>query len=354
MPLQSELEASLHLGTSFISTISPVLRTQQTVHELHPPRRGLHIGSDQLHPLTIDSKDLFDSFAQTQAGLSNDLGFANNFIWMSRMSGFYALIDDCFCLFALNGNVLSLLLPPLGDVGKQAGALKHCFDIMDTYNQGSGDSAVEFVDQEFVLNHGLEKGSDHWSLEPQFDDYVYLTCDLIELSGNAYKNKRNEINQFLRAYPSYRLERLESRHHEGIRDLLGLWVSDRLRGMQGASVVSFIETVELERMSIERALHHYDALGLEGLCLVIDGRIEGFTLGERITGKVASILIEKTNFAITGAAQFLFREFSRSLSDCPYTNVGDDLGLENLRRVKMSYRPALFGEKMTLRRNAPA
>ena len=52
-------------------------------------------------------------------------------------------------------------------------------------------------------------------------------------------------------------------------------------------------------------------------------------------------------------AQYLFREFSKVFADCTYINVGDDLGFENLRRVKMSYRPALFGEKIILRRLLP-
>jgi len=63
------------------------------------------------------------------------------------------------------------------------------------------------------------------------------------------------------------------------------------------------------------------------------------------------VLVEKTNFAIPGSAQHLFREYAKTFADCTYINVGDDLGLENLRRVKMSYRPALFGEKITLQRN---
>ena len=66
---------------------------------------------------------------------------------------------------------------------------------------------------------------------------------------------------------------------------------------------------------------------------------------------MGNVLVEKTNFAIPGSAQYLFREFAKIFADCTYINVGDDLGLENLRRVKMSYRPALFGDKVTIRRN---
>jgi len=72
-----------------------------------------------------------------------------------------------------------------------------------------------------------------------------------------------------------------------------------------------------------------------------------------LVGRGANVLIEKTNFNIQGAAQYLFREFSKVFADCTYINVGDDLGFENLRRVKMSYRPAMFGEKIILRRLLP-
>jgi hypothetical protein len=110
-------------------------------------------------------------------------------------------------------------------------------------------------------------------------------------------------------------------------------------------VVSFIE---YEHKAIQRSIDLYDQLGLVGLSLFVDGRLAGFTFGERIRPDVASVIVEKTDFAIQGAAQYLFREFSKVLSDCRFINVGDDLGFENLRRVKMSYRPAFFGEKCVL------
>jgi len=118
----------------------------------------------------------------------------------------------------------------------------------------------------------------------------------------------------------------------------------------GEAIADFFYTVEQERQAIERALAHYDTLGLSGLALIIDGRLAGFTFSERITPDVGNVLVEKTNFAIPGSAQYLFREFAKTFIDCTYINVGDDLGLENLRRVKMGYRPALFGDKIVPRR----
>jgi hypothetical protein len=192
--------------------------------------------------------------------------------------------------------------------------------------------------------------AESWLIERSLPDYIYHTEDLVQLKGNAYKTKRGEINQFRRVHPDHRLEKLGPQHWDDIRGLINTWLRNRLQYLSGEAIADFFYTVEQERQAIERALTHYDRLGLNGLCLYISNKLEGFTFGERITPDVANVLVEKTNFAIPGSAQYLFREFAKEFPDCTFINVGDDLGLENLRRVKMSYRPALFGEKFCLRR----
>jgi len=312
------------------------------------PRHYLVIENHRLYPLTIEAKSLFDRYAGLIETPLSDYTFANNIIWLSQKSGFYQIIEDCFCLFALHGNCLTMLLPPLGRRANQAAALDACFRIMDGYNATPFLSKIEYVYRDFVL--ALDTADDRWLIERSLPDYIYLTDDLIQLRGNAYKTKRGEINQFRRSHPDHRLERLGPQHWEGIRALIDTWLRNRLRYISGEAIADFFYTVEQERQAIERALTHYDTLGLQGLCLYINNRLEGFTFGERITPTVANVLVEKTNFAIPGSAQFLFREFAKDFAGCRFINVGDDLGLENLRRVKMSYRPAFFGEKVILRR----
>jgi hypothetical protein len=317
----------------------------------HFPKHYLAIEHHRLYPFTIEAKPLFDRYIKfIQAPLS-DYTFANNIIWLSQKSGFYQIIEDCFCLFSLNGNCLTMLLPPLGEPARQPAALAACFGIMDGYNPSPYLSTVEYVYRDFASV--LETCGSAWLVERSLPDYIYRTDDLIQLKGNAYKTKRSEINQFRRTYPDHRMETLGPQHWEGIRELINTWLKNRIQYMTGEAIADFFYTVEQERQAVERALQHYDTLGLQGLCLFINDRLEGFTFGERITPDVANVLVEKTNFAIPGSAQYLFREFAKTFTDCTFINVGDDLGLENLRRVKMSYRPALFGEKTTLRHNAP-
>ncbi len=333
----------------------PPATTTQTHHQA---RHFLSAGEHRLLPFTIDAKPLFDSHLRNSDFVVADLSFANNFIWLSRMSAFHQIIADCFCLFSLNGNQLGMLLPPIGAADNPLKALRSCIAVMDDYNNAPGETQVDYVTPEFArllkldgdgVTPHLPRGP--WRLEPAFPDYIYRTTDLIELRGNSYKTKRSEINQFVRTYPRHTVEPLRRHHWQGIRELLSNWMHARIAGLSGTAVAEFVASIELERQAIERALAHYDALGLRGLCLLIDGRLAGFTIGERLNDNVASILIEKTDFAIPGAAQYLFREFVKTFADCRYINVGDDLGLENMRRVKMSYRPAMFAEKFTLRRS---
>lgn len=340
-------------GESLRSSESPQLTLFN--NELFP-RNYLAIEGHRLYPLSIDVKPLFDRYqALAQIPLS-DYSFANNIIWLSRQSGFYQIIEDCFCLFTLNGNCLTMLLPPLGDVSRQRAALQACFEIMDGYNPTPYLSVVEYVHRDFLSVLEMTgdasfpaTGGDGWLVERSLPDYIYSTEDLILLRGNPYKTKRGEINQFHRAYPNHHIETLGPQHWGAVRALMDTWINNRLRYLAGEAIADFFFTVEMERKALERAIEYWDRLRLDGLALFIDGKLEGFTFGERILPTVASVLVEKTNFAILGSAQFLFREFVKCFNDCIYINVGDDLGLENLRRVKMSYRPVMFGEKFTVR-----
>lgn len=107
----------------------------------------------------------------------------------------------------------------------------------------------------------------------------------------------------------------------------------------------------IKKTAIKRMLNFYKELGLIGIVIYIDDEMHGFTVGEQINEGVASVIIEKTNFQTLGCAQFIFREFSKILKQkyaCEFINVGDDIGFENLKKVKMSYRAYKLDIKYTI------
>lgn len=290
----------------------------------------------------------------------SDYTFASNYIWLSTASGFYAIINDTFCLFILAGGEISMLLPPLGKKENVFEAMKECFEIMNTHNSRKNYSKIEYVHEEILEGFVdfLEEGTmiyeklQDYVIEKKLVDYIYKTDDLIELKGNSYHTKRNEINRFKKSYANYKIEVFEKeKHGEDVLGLFNKWVTDRTRYMPKEEVETFMDGIYFEKFAIKRMIQNYNELNLVGLVIYIDNEIKGFTVGEKINEETANIIIEKTDFEVLGCAQFIFREFSKLLKeqyDSKYINVGDDMGFENLKKVKMSYRPYKLAPKYTI------
>ena len=120
-------------------------------------------------------------------------------------------------------------------------------------------------------------------------DYIYLTEDLIKLQGRKYHRKRNHIKQFNEKY-SYQYHPLTSE-----------WISECLRletewcDLRHCEVVPGLAN---ESMAIKEALTHFDQLKVKGGVILINGKVEAFTLGEPLNRETVVIHIEKANPAL--------------------------------------------------------
>jgi hypothetical protein len=92
-------------------------------------------------------------------------------------------------------------------------------------------------------------------------------------------------------------------------------------------------------LCLENLFNKWDDLSFKGMVVKIDKQIRGFTLGFKINKNTFCINYEIADLAFKGIAQFIFRTFCQSLKNYKYINVMDDSGLENLKKVKLSYRP---------------
>ena len=321
---------------------------------------NLSIGKHILLPFTLDAKPVFEKYLSSLEVEVGDYTFAANFIWLANSSGFYAILNECFCLFVITGGELTMLLPPLGEKSRISDTIVECFEIMNENNSSPYYARIDYVQtsmiEEFVQSAdeaaSMFEMLEYYIIEKKLVDYVYEADSLIELRGNSYHTKRTEINKFKKSYEDYVIEALDSvKHHDEIIQLFNKWVADRLKYMPKEEAEVFLEGIHQERYAIKQMLKHYKALELIGLVIYINGELKGFTAGERISNDMASVIIEKTDFEVLGCAQFIFREFSKMLKEhygVTYINVGDDMGFENLRKVKMSYRPFKLVPKYTI------
>jgi len=313
-----------------------------------------------LKPFTLEVKYEMDHYLQFIKTEISDYTFASNYIWLSNASGFYGIVNNCFSLFILQADQLTMLLPPIGEKRFINDAMVQCFEIMNSVNKDVSASRIDYVCEDVLSNfvNYLEEGTDifeileNYVVEKRLIDYVYNTEDLINLSGNSYNSKRNEINKFKKIYENVKVEILDPvLHRDACTGLFQKWIASRMQYMPKEDSERFMDGISYERFALKRMFTYYKELELFGIILRINDEISGFTIGEKLDGDIASIIVEKTDFEKLGSAQYIFREFCKALKEeygSKYINVGDDMGFENLKKVKMSYRPSKLIPKYTI------
>ncbi len=93
----------------------------------------------------------------------------------------------------------------------------------------------------------------------------------------------------------------------------------------------------------------YFYLGLTGMILFVEGTVAAVTVGEKITDDTALIHLEKADTEFLGSYPAVNQLFvSNFFANTRYINREEDMGIEGLRKAKLSYRPAFLLEKFTV------
>ncbi|MEP9411629.1 MAG: DUF2156 domain-containing protein [Candidatus Brocadia sp.] len=299
-----------------------------------------------LNRLKIEDKRLFDKYVREENVNLCDYSFANNFIWKGSIDLLWKLIDNNFCLFGVTSRGMSMMLPPLGKNNIQ-NTLSECFSLMKEINDSSSfESYINYVYEDFLkfFDNSL------YRIVESYPDYIYKTSDLIKLAGRKYEKKRNEINFFKRHYNAS-FEKFCPRHIADALLMVDQWKKEKIQesNLSNHSENHYHCSLIHEAEAAKCAIIFSEELGLTGAIITINGRIEGITLGEKITHDTASVLIEKTNNSFHGMPQFIYQQFCASDFSCiDYINAGEDWGIEGLRRAKMSYHPCMLAKKFLI------
>jgi hypothetical protein len=171
-------------------------------------------------------------------------------------------------------------------------------------------------------------------------DYVYLTENLIRLSGNRYHSAKNHVNR-LKKKGGWEYLPLTPELVDQCLNLQEDWC--RLRQCdESPSLLN-------EEQAILEAFRHIDLLSYRGSVIRMEDKVEAFTLGERLNPDTVVIHVEKANPEIPGLYALTNQQFlEKEWSDTRYVNREQDLGEPGLRKAKESYHPEFMVEKFTL------
>ena len=277
----------------------------------------------------------FAPFFASEGELSCEMNFISIYVWKRVYENrFY--MDDKTLIFKSKtddgkGYVFSL---PYGD-------LDYGMSIIFSYCKEQGITPNLWVSQGERLTEFLKKYN-CYEIIPERDnfDYIYRREDLAELKGKKYHSKRNHISAFSKAY-NWSYEPLTSENKADFLAFSDKWYNDK--GIEED------EGLRAEKQALGEILDSNVGIEYKGALIRVDGRVVAITLGSPINSEVFDIHYEKADKDFSVAYTLINREFAaRELGDYTYINREDDLGIEGLRKAKLSYKPEIILEKYSM------
>ena len=280
--------------------------------------------------LSLKDKKVFRKYLGLAEHELSVFAFENIYIWKGLFQIEWAIIEDSLSVFFRDQLGCFLYLAPLG-AKKDPVAVEGSFEIMDRFNKNREISRVENVEEkevDFYRRAGYQ-------CQVKSYDYLCLGSDLAKLKGNKFKSQRASYNYFTRHY-AFEYSPFTLKDKGECLKLYDSWTKARQDHNADRIYQGMLED---SRNSLKNMLDNYADLNLVGRVVRIDKKIRGFTFGFKLNPHTFCILYEITDLSVKGLAQFIFRKFSGDLADYKYINIMDDSGLENLKKVKLSYHP---------------
>ncbi|MGN0771188.1 MAG: phosphatidylglycerol lysyltransferase domain-containing protein [Christensenellales bacterium] len=233
-------------------------------------------------------------------------------------------------------------LPPLTTLDK----IPSAYDALDDYCNETGNKLyVMSTPQEYV--DIIDADRYKWSINHDYDEYLYSPQDLINLEGKKYHAKRNHVKKFVETYShsvdgkGYVFRSYCDDDYDNVMQLITGWQNSKSFDEEYSDAEA--DEYKLVKMALGRVsvCPHCFADVIE-----YDGRIIAFSMGEITASGVGITHIEKGDIAYNGVYPALCQMFAKKhYENCRIVNRQEDMGLEGLRRSKRSLYPIGFAKK---------
>lgn len=287
----------------------------------------------RFQPVRLEHRDELTRFLASHDVVFCEYNFATLFMWGEQYRIAWLIHENRLWIRSLRDNVT---LMPVGEPVPAA----ELHGLCRQWRQAGGCSTIALADDEYLADNPGIESLFRVEPDPANCDYVYLTQKLAELRGNKLSRKRNLVSQFRAAFPDAEITPLTPDDSARCLELAEKWCI-----MRDCIQLGF----DPEESALKRGLQHFAAIGLAGLKLMVGQRLLAFSIWSQLNGDTADIHFEKFDPEVKGAAQAINQEVARHLSaSCTHLNREQDLGLEGLRRAKLSYYPEYIVRAYTL------
>ncbi len=215
---------------------------------------------------------------------------------------------------------------------------------VEIFRNFKNDFVMYSVDEKFAEIIEKDYAEDFVvTTDRDYSDYLYDAEKMRQLSGKKLRKKRNHINAFTRDYEGRYAYRLLKEEDRGIiQPFLEKWTENHEHMNQ---------QVRDEIEGIDYVMQHLHVLDGKALGVFIDNQLEALSIASTINqGKEVIIHVEKANTEIRGLYPFISQCFIQEFyPEVLLVNREEDLGIEGLRKSKLSYEPVRLEHKYTIR-----
>ena len=282
----------------------------------------------QIEEITLEKKELINKYFEENNIV--EFTFTNIFLWRNIENIKYFIIDNNLCLIYKDENGNTIITFPIGNVG----AGFHTCPINEIINYfkeikeevrilAYNEKTVKFLEENFPDKFEIKEDRDH-------SDYIYKIEDLINLSGNKYHKKKNHINKFKTLY-NYEYKKITKIEIAECKELFDKWYNAKK---------DLDSSVEEAKEAIYGLFANYEDLDVAGGAIYVEGKIVAFSFGEKVNNKMVIIYYEYADTNYEGIFQMINQQFlENEWRDFEFVNRESDLGIEGLRKAKLSYHP---------------
>ncbi|MBU1273830.1 MAG: DUF2156 domain-containing protein [Proteobacteria bacterium] len=276
--------------------------------------------------LELTDKEFFTRHLWSGLPAISEMTFSNLFMWSHHYQPQWRQEAGCLLVVVSPEGGAPFGLPPAGAGDKARAAEALCRDLaragLAPGLQRVGEALARELEASGLFAAALDRDN---------SDYVYLASDLAELPGRRFHRKKNHFNKFVKNF-EFSYQPLEAELIRQVLDMQETWCQLR-ECHQDPGLAS-------EDRAIFQALTNYEHLDYSGGVVLVNGRVEAFSLGEPLSPDTAVIHIEKGNPDFDGIYAAINKLFvANAWADMVYINREQDLGLSGLRQAKESYQP---------------
>lgn len=231
--------------------------------------------------ITLTDRDTITSFTMKSNRRNCDLSFSNLCSWRFLYDTQFAVVDNFLVFKFWAGDQLAYMMPVgtgdlkaiLRELIEDARKENHHFCMLGVCSNMRTELET-ILPEQFTFTEDRD-----------YADYIYLRSDLSTLKGKKFQAKRNHINRFRNTYPDYEYTPITPDRIQECLDLEAEWCKVNNCDQQ--------EGTGNERRALIYALHNFEALGLTGGILHVNGKIVAFTFGMPINHETFGVHVEK-------------------------------------------------------------